>query len=219
MDRIELEKYFSKDRLKRYFDFYPGNEDKAIYLYEANIAISEALYTSLSLLEVSLRNKINEELARKYGRIDWYAEWCYHKTMRFAWPEVNNAIRHLHENKKQIAPDKIIAELMFGFWTSLFNDRYEKELWSNLRFVFPHMPKSIRQRKNISSPLNDIRRSLRNRIYHNEPIIFNTTILYKHYSNVVQLLDWMGADLASYNKTKDRFPEVFNKMTMQLKTL
>ena len=127
--------------------------------------------------------------------------------------------KRLKQTLEQIAPDKIIAELMFGFWTSLFNDRYEKELWSNLRFVFPHMPKSIRQRKNISSPLNDIRRSLRNRIYHNEPIIFNTTILYKHYSNVVQLLDWMGADLASYNKTKDRFPEVFNKMTMQLKTL
>ncbi len=173
MNRIQLETYFSSERLNRYFAQYPGNDSKAIYLYNANISISEALYTPLSVLEVALRNKINTELSRKYGRADWYADLFTHPIMRTAWPEINNAIRHLHEDKKPITPDKVIAGLMFGFWTSLFNDRYEKELWGNLRFIFPHMPKAIRQRKNISSLLNDIRRALRNRVYHNEPVIFH----------------------------------------------
>jgi hypothetical protein len=108
---------------------------------------------------------------------------------------------------------------MFGFWTSLFNDRYEKVLWKDLRFIFLHMPKAIKQQKNISSPLNDIRRALRNRVYHNEPVIFNIASLNRHYQNIIQLLDWMGPDLLAYNNSKDRFPSVLAQVTNQLATL
>lgn len=45
MNKMQVETYFSSNRLSRYFAHYPGNESKAIYLYEANIAVSEALYT------------------------------------------------------------------------------------------------------------------------------------------------------------------------------
>ena len=216
MNRTQLETYFSVDRLSRYFTKYPGSEAKAIYLYEANIAISEALYTPLSVLEVPLKNKMNTELARKYSRQDWYADWYKHPVMRNAWSEINNAIRHLHEDEKPIVPDKVIAGLMFGFWTSLFNDRFDRERWSSLRFVFPQMPKVVRQRRNKSVPLNDIRRTLRNRIYHNEPIIFNTAKLNQHYQNIIQLLDWMGDDLLIYNNSKDRFPVVLAQVRMDL---
>jgi hypothetical protein len=216
MKRAQLENYFSAERLNRYFAEYPDNESKAICLYECNIAISEALYTPLSILEVALRNRINAELVRKYGRQDWYAEWYKDPVTRYAWPEINNTIRHLHEDKKEITPDKVIAGLMFGFWTSLFNDRYEKELWGNLRFVFPEMPKAIKQRKNISKPLNDIRRALRNRVYHNEPIIFSKSVLISHYLNITKLLGWMGADLHAYNYSRDRFPATLNEMGLRM---
>lgn len=219
MNRSQLENYFSAGRLDRFFAQFPDNEAKAIYLYEANIAVGEALYTPLCILEVALRNKINAELYRKYGRQDWYAEWYKHPVMRFAWPEINNTIRYFHDERKPITPDKVVAGLMFGFWTILFNDRYERELWSNLRFVFPHMPREIRQRRNISGPLNDIRRALRNRIYHNEPIIFNTTDLNSHYQNIIQLLNWMGADLLIYNNNKDRFPSVLAQVNTRLASL
>jgi hypothetical protein len=219
MNRTQLETYFSTGRLDRFFSQYPDNESKAIYLYEANIAIGEALYTPLCILEVALRNKINAELSRKYGKPDWYADWYMHPVMRHAWQEISNTIRILHEERKPITPDKVIAGLTFGFWTSLFNERYESELWANLRFVFPYMPRQIRQRRNVSAPLNDIRRELRNRIYHNEPIIFNTTALNHHYQHIIQLLDWMGADLLMYNNAKDRFPAVFAQVTARLATL
>ncbi len=219
MNRSQLETYFSADRLNRYFIQYPGNDPKAIYLYEANIVISEALYTPLSILEVALRNKINAELTRKYRRPDWYAEWYLHPVMRHAWMEINGAIRHLHDDGKPITPYKVIASLMFGFWTSLFNDRYERELWANLRFIFPNMPRALRQRRNISAPLNDIRRTLRNRIYHNEPVIFNIVALQQHYNNILQLLEWMGADLVLYNNSMDKFTMVLASVTTTLSTL
>ncbi len=117
MNKIQLARYFSADRTNRYFSLYPGNESKAIYLYQANIAASEALYTSISILEVALRNKINNELIRKYKRTDWYK----HPVMRFAWPEINTAIKHLHEEGKPVMPDKVIAGLMFGFMSEVIN--------------------------------------------------------------------------------------------------
>lgn len=219
MNRIQIEGYFSPERMLKYFSQYPGNEPKALYLYEANLLLSEALYIPLSILEVALRNKINFRLQKIYGKPDWYSDWYVHPVMHYAWPEINSAIYHLHRDGKVIKTDKVIAGLMFGFWTSLFNDRYEKELWSELRFVFPNMPKAIRKRNTISKYLNDIRRTLRNRIYHNEPISFNLTTLDQHHTNILKLLEWMGADLLAYNNSKDKFPAVLAHVTANLATL
>lgn len=80
------------------------------------------------------------------------------------------------------------------------------------------MPRAIRQRRNISAPLNETRRTLRNRIYHNEPVVFNLQQLNQHYNKIIQLLDWMGNDLLLYNNTEDRFPIVFANVISQLNT-
>ncbi len=46
----------------------------------------------------------------------------------------------------------------FGFWTILFNIKYEVLLWKSLRLAFPYCPKMLCKRKTISSSLNKIRR-------------------------------------------------------------
>lgn len=51
------------------------------------------------------------------NRTDWYK----HPVMRFAWPEINTAIKHLHEEGKPVMPDKVIAGLMFGFMSEVIN--------------------------------------------------------------------------------------------------
>lgn len=219
MNRTQLEHYFSAERVKKYFNEYPGNDPKAIYLYQANILLSEALYTPLSILEVALRNNIDRELTRKYGRHDWYAEWYKDKVMHQAWKDVNQAINQLHRDGKPIDPDRVIAALMFGFWTSLFNDQYDRELWRNLRFIFANMPQNIRQRRNVSKPLNEIRRYLRNRIYHNEPVIFKIAHLQNHYNSILQVMDWIGADLKIYNDAFDKFPATLHEIKTKLSTL
>lgn len=219
MNRTQLEQYFSLDRLSKYFNFYPGNEQKAIYLYEANLLVSQALYIPLSILEVALRNKINDELTRNYGRPDWYAEWYKDKVMHEAWKDVNQAINQLHRDGKPILPDKVVASLMFGFWTSLFNDQYDQKLWRHLRFVFSNMPHAIRQRRNVSKPLNDIRRYLRNRIYHNEPIIFSIHNLEAQYNNIILLQNWMEVDIKIFNNYIDKFPVILSEVKTQLSKL
>ena len=59
--------------MERYFALYPNNEERAIMHYQANIKLAEAFYTSLSVLEVALRNALSRELETMTGREDWYA--------------------------------------------------------------------------------------------------------------------------------------------------
>ena len=72
-NKVFFEKVFSDKRMERYFALYPDNEDKAIKHYQSNLQLTEAFYTSLSVLEVALRNALSRELETMTGREDWYA--------------------------------------------------------------------------------------------------------------------------------------------------
>lgn len=57
-----FEKVFSNKRMERYFALYPNDEERAIMHYQANIKLAESFYTSLSVLEVALRNALSMNL-------------------------------------------------------------------------------------------------------------------------------------------------------------
>ena len=62
-----FEKVFSNKRMERYFALYPNDEERAIMHYQANIKLAESFYTSLSVLEVALRNALSRELETRQG--------------------------------------------------------------------------------------------------------------------------------------------------------
>lgn len=64
-------KYISAPRLKRYEDVCNGDQKRTLKLYQANIKLSQAFYSVLSLLEVVLRNALNEELSNFFQDRDW----------------------------------------------------------------------------------------------------------------------------------------------------
>ncbi|WP_444945362.1 hypothetical protein ACJJIP_13825 [Microbulbifer sp. VTAC004] len=60
---------------------------------------------------------------------------------------------------------RVIAELSFGFWTSLLDRRYKQVLWPRLlKTAFPEMPRRLRTRNNLSRRFQRICH-LRNRIF------------------------------------------------------
>lgn len=63
-----FEKVFSTKRMERYFNLYPGDASRAILHYRCNLQLAEAFYTSLSVLEVTLRNALCRELETMTGR-------------------------------------------------------------------------------------------------------------------------------------------------------
>lgn len=218
MNRIEIESCFSKERLYAFFQKYPDSDSKGIYLYIANKQLSEAFYTSLSVLEISLRNSIHQSLSKKYKRKDWYEEFRKNSELSTLYPKIEYAKKKIRRKKRRPTSGRMVAELSFGFWTSLFNDEYEMQLWKPLRLAFPNLPKEIRQRERVKVPLNKIRQELRNRVYHYEPIILRINELEGHHSNIKKLLYWMNPGINGWLENIDRFPAIFSSITKNLNT-
>ena len=210
-----FEKVFSTQRMARYFDRYPSDPSRAILHYQCNILLSESMYTSLSILEVSLRNALSRELREMTGREDWYAVFASTPELRKLSPYITTAIQHISNRREDATPSKIIAELTLGFWVSLLNSEYESVLWKHLRKAFPYMPKRIRQRRNVSAPLNRFR-NFRNRVFHNEAICWNITHVRKIHDELIQMLGWINKDIPGWMTPIDKFPETSDEISCML---
>lgn len=200
--------------MKPYFDRYPGEESKAIRHYEQNIRLAESLEPSLSVFEVTLRNAVIRQLERKTGRKDWYEEFKSDPVTKDLYKYVTTAANHIKARGETVSPDKINGELTMGFWVSLFNAEYEMSLWKDLRLAFPNIPKSQRQRKSISAPLNTLR-SLRNRVFHNENISWSMARLEELHGTILQVINWMNPHVVLWMTSVDRFRKVSFKVKCQ----
>ena len=206
-----FENAFSAVRMKPFFDRYPGEENKAIRHYKQNIQLAEALLPSLSIYEVALRNSLIRELERMTGRKDWYTLFSTVPALNALDIQIDIAKQHLFKRGEMVTSDKINGELTMGFWVLLFNAKYERYMWKELRKAFPMMPKAIRQRKNISAPLNDIR-ALRNRVFHNESISWSLTRLEELHASILEVCSWINPVLPLWIKTVERFEKVLRSV-------
>ena len=202
---------FSSQRLEKYINLYNGDVMKVAAHYKANIALSESLYTSLSVFEVTLRNALSKEMERMMGRKDWYSVFPSNPALKSLTSEVTVAIRHISQRGEMVSPDKIIAELTFGFWVTLLNSEYELSLWKSLRLAFPHMPKKDRKRKNVSSPCNALRK-LRNRVFHHESICWDLDYITDIHNRLVMVLGWINKDMPSWLDEVDHFCKVVDEI-------
>ena len=193
--------------MKPYFDRYPGDIKKAIRHYRQNIQLAEALFPALTIFEVALRNAIIREMIQVSQRKDWYNFFDSAPEFKALSGQVDIAKRHIIQRGEMVTPDKINGELTLGFWALLFNAKYERLLWKDLRKAFPYLPKPKRQRKQVSTPLNDIR-TLRNRVFHNESISWSLTRLEGLHRNIIDVCSWINPTLPVWINSIDRFDKV-----------
>lgn len=206
----EITRSFSKERLagyKRRCDSDDGIELLSRYIW--NIALSESLYPVLQTLEIALRNRIYEVVSEHYKNDSWLddTELLYPKEQE----KINDAKNEIRKAGKMFSFNHIIAELSFGFWTSLFDSRYEHQqrLWPILiKPIFPYIPARIRTRAFISKLLNRIR-NLRNRIYHYEPVWYWQDLTTQH-KDIIETLGWIDPHLKTFNLILDRFNSIYN---------
>ena len=211
MERRAIEKVFSYDRLAPYLRRHNNSFEKAIEHYKANIEISESFYPLLSVLEVGLRNQMDYQLRRKFETQNWFNEYSFINLIsRFQIDKITDARNNILREKKEITTGRVIAELSFGFWTSLFDSRFEKSLWKNLRLAFPNCPKRIRQRKTMSSKFNGIRK-LRNRIFHHEPVTWDIDVIENYRKEIIDGIDWFDKDLLNWGQGLFRIDEVIQR--------
>lgn len=193
-----VDRIISKDRIQPYLTHHRDNLDNAIDHYKSNIVISESFYPLLSILEVGLRNSIDFQLSNRFGDINWYENKDFIKiSSRFQIERISEARSNIQAAKKDITTGRVISELTFGFWTSLFDTKFELTLWKHLRLAFPNCPKQLRKRKTIASKLNLIRK-FRNRIFHHESISWNLIALDTYKNDIIEVISWLNQDLIEW---------------------
>ncbi len=107
-----------------------------------------------------------------------------------------------------VSQGKIIADLNLGFWTELFELRPYKILQGSPIQIFSNLPTGS-NRSSINQKLIQIR-NFRNRVYHNEPIIFDkdqsgTTIFSLRnaelaYQDLKEIFKWLGIDFVGWTR-------------------
>ena len=201
--------------MERYFILYPNDESRAVKHYQSNIKLTEAFYTSLSVLEVALRNALSRELKTMTGRDDWYVIFANTPGLTNLNKYITQASKQIAGRHEQITTSKIIAELTLGFWVSLLNAEYERLLWKDLRRAFPYIPKKDRKRKNVPAPLNRFR-AFRNRVFHNESICWNMKKVQEIHDELLLVLEWINKDLPEWLTEIDRFKNVQEQIKIEM---
>ena len=210
-NNLIVERIISKERLEPYLNYHMNDLSKAIAHYKSNILISESFYPLLAVLEIGLRNSIDYQLTKRFNDKEWYDNKEFVKiATRFQIDRISQARTNIYSEKKEITPGRIISELSFGFWTSLFDTKFEMTLWKNLRLAFPNCPKNIRKRNTMSSKFNGIRK-LRNRIFHHEAITWNLNVLNLYKDEIIQGIGWLNKDLLEWIVELNHVEETISK--------
>jgi len=175
--------------------------------YLLNAALSEALYPLLQSMEICLRNEIDRVVSGKFGP-DWITKpdgFLDRREIR----QINRAKIALRKNKLPLTRDNLIAELNFGFWTTLLDVRYERPLWQSLLGnAFCQMPKSERTRKRLCAQFNRIRK-LRNRIFHHGRIIHWKNLSQQH-REIIESIGWVSPELREMAEALDTFQPTYD---------
>lgn len=207
----ELTIIFSRERLDGYLNHSTCNQSKAdaLIAYSWNLELSQSLYPALQVLEISLRNTLHHAISVHFGTEHWFELPFLHPREK---KQITKVIDDLKKRKKTREPGRVVAELSFGFWTSLFDIRYEHDqvLWPGLlKTTFQYLPKGQRTRAFLSRELNRIR-FLRNRVFHHEPI-WHWKDLVQQHQKILHLTKGLSTAASQYLNLFDQFPAAYSK--------
>jgi hypothetical protein len=198
----------STERLESY-RLQNGDDLSMITTYLYNIALCEALYSSLNFLEISLRNTLHYQIGNYYGSPAWYLLPGALETEQQR--DLSKVTKRIVSRGKAATPGRVVSELNFGFWVSLLSSGYETRLWrpnraSALKASFPNIPKPMRQRTTIYKRYNELR-EFRNRVFHYEPI-WNRPTLIQDYHDILEAISWISLETVALAEVLDRFPDL-----------
>lgn len=186
----------------------PGDADEldALSRYIWNIEVSASLQSSLHILEVTFRNQLSLSLTSLHG-VNWYE-----KPGLLTRSEVQNVLDakgSLTRKNRDHDPGRIIAELPFGFWSSLYGRHHEIDIVRpTINSVFRYYSDSRPlTRASVAGVIRDAR-LLRNRISHHEQVVLNPSLADVH-TRITKLISWMSPEMAIFAATCDHFASVY----------
>lgn len=178
--------------------------------YLWNVQLAEALYCSLSAVEIALRNALHDTLARQVGTPTWYNQRGLLERNRLT--AVRRAEKRVQDYGDLVTPDRVISQLTFDYWVTILSRNYSVRLWQGqnaapLKNAFMRIPKNMRQRQTIHQHCNGIR-ELRNRAFHHDPL-FDDPHLRQRHGEVYRGLHGLNPRMVDWVAWYDRFPDVY----------
>jgi hypothetical protein len=201
----------SDQRLDAYRQSHTDTDVDLLGRYLWNTALCEALYPTLQNLEIALRNNIYNATQISFDNCNWLDDPDILVAQQLK--SVAKAKREILNSGRNATIGRVIAELTFGFWTSLFDRKYDQIFWNRktlITIAFPNMPNRIRNRHTLSKRFGEIRK-LRNRAFHHEPI-WNNNHLQQQHADLIDAINWLNPNLKNTIVViLDRFPLVYNE--------
>jgi hypothetical protein len=200
-----LKKHISQPRWLSYQRQANDDDERILACYLWNIQLCEALYPSLHLVEVVLRNQMDAIISQHFGEA-----WLSEHSPLLADTEQTHITKAKSKLKPTTTRGHLVAELPFGFWTGLFRKHYRNTLWHQcIKATFPYLKLHHCNPSYVHQTLNDIRR-LRNRVFHHEPIWKYPNLPQKHQA-ISSVLGWMSPDLSNALAGIDRFSTIVGR--------
>jgi hypothetical protein len=173
------------------------------------------------MFEIIFRNACCRQLSSAFDNSNWIiaekSGFMSHSSLErskyFLRESVSSAEKSILKSKGVVSSERIVGELPFGFWTSLFDPHHSKLINGCVLRAFPNKPADV-NRKSLTGRLTRVR-EFRNRVYHNEPVCFYGTKVDFTHADVVRqdiyaLLEWMDPELPDYVGSFDLLPKGIN---------
>lgn len=218
-----LEAALAPDRLAAYRP--PGGDELAmVTTYFWNAALARDLHFGLGAVEVAMRNGIHKALSVHAGHADWYDRIPLLPRERI---RIENAKTTIRKSGKAVIPGRVVAAVMFDFWTSMLSTGfgphgYGASIWSPnnaalVRVAFPHL-RPPNDNRSFAHDRFNVLRLLRNRTSHHEPIWRGMTLrdgrtfpLADLYADLLDAISWVSPMLRNSVAAYDRFPDTLAK--------
>lgn len=187
----DAERWLSVRRLRTYLDATGGDVQRALNLYDWNAQITAACLRDLGHLEVLVRNTYNRQLNRVSSNWSsatdsiWTRETGIQRTRNLQAKSNSYSRKSLevaHRRARRPTHGHVVANLTFGFWTSLTQPEREATMWTPiLSPIFHGAPRGY-----VHDRMDKLNQ-FRNRLAHWEPVFSRTTGLTRQLVNVDSL--------------------------------
>lgn len=207
-DALTLQELLTAERLRSYLRAVDGDLPRALLLYEWNIEASAAVIATTGMVEVIVRNALDQNLsswASERQASSWFD--IVPLDQRGAGDVARARDRATRNGRVPERHGKVVAELSFGFWRYLTASRYHAALWvPTLHKAFPYGDEDIRERRmRVERYLSNLM-LVRNRAAHHEPI--HRRNLPADLRAAIKLTSWVHPDAGAWVADRSRMDSV-----------
>jgi hypothetical protein len=213
-----FEQLLSPARIGRFAHAMNYDRQKTILLYRYNIYLSQRMFGIMHIFEIALRNKIDAHYKAHFQQNDWLLQQSRQGGAFHGLRSASIIESHYQKllARNQYTHDRLISELSFGFWTTLFDRPQFRAGGQKIHTIFINRPNGTKQ-KIINQELDKIRQ-FRNRIAHHQPLCFNgndeldLSYSAERHQLILKFTDWLGYEKSNIYQGLDHMHAIFTKM-------